>query len=101
MRLRLILDGKMSVEDRFCLACGQAVAANDQRILRSEASSYMRIVWQRLHDDKLKQKCCRVDVASALGDESSPGCVHRKCFVSIKNFAEKRDQLLDKFGCCN
>ena len=96
MRLRSILDGKMSVEDRFCLACGQAVAANDRRILRREASSYVRIMWQRLPDDKLKQKCFRVDVASTLGDESSPGCVHKKCFMSIKNFAEKRDQLLDK-----
>ena len=91
----------MSVADKFCLGCGQAVAVNDRRILRSEASSYVCIMWQCLRDNKLKQKCCRVDVASALGDESSPGCVHRKCFVSIKNFAEKRDQLLDKFRCCN
>ena len=48
---------------------------------------------QRLLNDKLKQKCFRVDVASTLRNESSHGCVHKKCFVSIKNFA---DQLLDK-----
>ena len=80
----------------FCLACGQAVTANDRRILRNEASSYVRMMWQRLLDDKLEQKSFRVDVASALGDEESPGCVHRKCFMSIKTFAERRDQFLDK-----
>lgn len=86
----------MSVADSFCLACGQTVAANDRRILRNEASSYVRIMWQHLLHDKLKQKSFRVDVASALGDERSPGCVHRKCFMSIKSFAERRDQFLDK-----
>ena len=86
----------MSVADSFCLICGQAVAANDRRILRNVASSYVRIMWQRLLDDKLKQKSFEVDVTSALGDEESPGCVHRKCFVSMKSFAERRDQFLDK-----
>ena len=81
---------KMSVADSFCLICGQAIAANDQWILRNEASSYVRIMWQRLLDDKLKQKSFTVDVASALGDEESPGCVHKKCFVSIEFCWEKR-----------
>ena len=80
----------------FCLACGQTIAANDLQILRNEASSNVRIMWQCLLDDKLKQKNFRVDVASALGDERSPGCVHKKCFMSIKSFAEKMNQFLDK-----
>ena len=53
---RIFDSGKMSVADSFCLIRGQAVAANDQRVLRNEASSYVRIMWQRLLDDKLKQK---------------------------------------------
>ena len=68
----------------FCPACGEAVATNDRQILCNEASSYVRMMWQRLHDNKLEQESFTVDVESALRDEESPGCVQRKCFTSIE-----------------
>ena len=84
--------------DSYCLECGQHTTPRNQRILCSEASSNVRTAWERLLDERLKQRDAEVDIVPLLGNEHSPnpGCMCKKCFMSVKAFSERKHQFLEK-----
>ena len=61
----------------------------------------MRTAWERLLDERMKLKDAQIDVESLLGNEQSPnpGCMCKKCFMSVKAFSERKKQLLERLDC--
>lgn len=100
MVLTIALSPMMSsaAADSYCLACGEPATLRNRRILCSEASSNVRTTWELLLDERLKLRGAQIDVAYLLGNEQSPnpGCMCKKCFMSVKAFSERKNQLLQK-----
>ena len=93
MVLTIALSPMMSsaAADSYCLACGEPATLRNRRILCSEASSNVRTTWELLLDERLKLRGAQIDVAYLLGNEQSPnpGCMCKKCFMSVKAFSER------------
>ena len=85
----------------YCLACGQPATLGNRRILCSEATSNVHTAWERLFDERMKLKGAQIDIESFLGNEQSPnpGCMCKKCFMSVKAFSERKKQLLERLDC--
>ena len=85
----------MTTSSDFCLACGQVVLPGNKRYLCSEDSPISFIVYQAWRDllaERLGSRFVEAEAESMV--KVQPGIVHKKCFLAIKSFHEKKCHIL-------